>query len=122
MGGMSRNKGKVGEREIAALLADLTGFEVRRRVRQRDGDADLEGVPGWVIEVKRHSKATRASLRAWWSQAVAQAKRSGGLPVLLFREDRGEWRAVWPLSCTLAVQSAAMWVDYAWTVEGSPEA
>ena len=28
MGAMSRNKGKVGEREIAVLLAELTGCDV----------------------------------------------------------------------------------------------
>ena len=72
MGMMSRNKGKAGEREIASLLADLTGFDVRRRVRQRDGDSDLEGIPGWVVEVKRHAKATRASIRAWWAPGVRQ--------------------------------------------------
>jgi hypothetical protein len=45
MGAMSRNKGKAGEREIAGLLSDLTGYKVQRRVRQRDGDSDLEGFP-----------------------------------------------------------------------------
>jgi Holliday junction resolvase len=121
MGGMSRNKGKAGEREIASLLADLTGFEVRRRVRQRDGDSDLEGIPGWCVEVKRHARATRASIRAWWAQAVAQAELAGGTPVLLYRQDRDEWRAVWPLSHTL-VGSAGTWTDYSWTVEGTPAA
>ncbi|NZA00578.1 hypothetical protein H0I39_00080 [Ottowia beijingensis] len=57
MGAMSRTKGKVGEREIAALLAELTGCDVRRRVRQHDGDSDLEGLPGWCVEVKRHARA-----------------------------------------------------------------
>ena len=33
MGLMSRNKGKVGEREIAALVADLTGWEVKRHTK-----------------------------------------------------------------------------------------
>ena len=41
MGAMSRNKGKTGEREAAALLSDLLGLDIRRRVRQHDGDSDL---------------------------------------------------------------------------------
>ena len=71
----SRNKGKAGEREIAALVADLTGLKVMRRVRQRDGDSDLEGVPGWCIEVKRHARAARASssrtIRAWMPRIIS---------------------------------------------------
>lgn len=122
MGLKSRNKGKAGEREIAALVADLTGFDVRRRVRQHDGDSDLEGVPGWCIEVKRHAKAGRANLRTWWAQSVAQSEPSCSIPVLLYRQDRDEWRAVWPLAVSLTMQHAAMWVGYEWTAEGSLEA
>ena len=122
MGMMQRNKGKSGEREIAALLADLTGWVVQRRVRQRDGDSDLEGAPGWSVEVKRHAKAARASIRQWWAQAPEQAQRTGLVPVLLYRQDRDEWRAVWPLGVHLAQQNAAMWTGYGWTAEGSIEA
>jgi hypothetical protein len=46
MSAMQRNKGKTGEREVAAIVRELTGWDVRRRVRQHDGDSDLEGVPG----------------------------------------------------------------------------
>lgn len=44
------------------------------------------------------------------------------MPVLLFRQDRDEWRAVWPLAVNLAVQQSSMWADYQWTAEGTPEA
>ena len=122
MGSMQRTKGQAGEREIAALLADLTGFDVRRRVRQHDGDSDLEGIPGWSLEVKRHARATPGLIRQWWDQAVAQAERTGTLPVLAYRQDRGEWRMVWMLAPLLGVQQAAMWTDCAWTIEGTPHA
>ena len=122
MGMKSRTKGQSGEREIAALVAELTGFDVRRRVRQHGGDSDLDGVPGWSIEVKRHAKATRGSIRTWWAQACDQATQAGAVPVLLFRQDRDEWRAVWPLAATLTQQSAAMWSGYDWTTEGSTAA
>lgn len=118
MGAMSRSKGNAGEREIAAMLRDLTGWEIRRRVRQHDGDSDLIGVPGWSVEVKRHAAATRAVIAAWWAQAVAQA--GGERPVLFYRVNRDAWRAVWPLSLQLV--GAARWPAYEWTAEGTPAA
>jgi hypothetical protein len=84
---------------------------VRRRVRQHDGDSDLEGIPGWCVEVKRHAQATRAHLRGWWQQATEQAGAHGLKPALFYRRDRDEWRAVW---------AAGGLLDYAATVESSP--
>lgn len=115
MGAAQRSKGQRGEREIAGIVRDLTGWDVRRRVRQHDGDSDLEGVPGWAVEVKNHKKASLADVRGWWDQAVSQAK--DGRPVLFYKRQRGQWRAVWafPWSFSHAL-------DYQWTVEGSIEA
>lgn len=70
---MQRDKGKAGEREVAELVRELTGWDVWRRVRQHGGDSDLEGVPGWSVEIKRHRTATRGDLAQWWAQTVAQA-------------------------------------------------
>lgn len=117
MGLMSRNKGKHGERELASLVRDLTGWDVQRRVRQHDGDSDLVGVPGWSVECKRYASAPRAAIAGWWAQTVNQAK--DGLPVLFYRADRGDWRAVWPLAVMLKIQSADMWVGLEWTCETS---
>jgi hypothetical protein len=135
MTAMQRAKGQAGEREIAALVRDLTGWDVRRRVRQHDGDSDLEGVPGWSVEVKRHRAAQRHQIAAWWAQTVQQAARAPAgppdvaaarmprlLPVLFFRADRDQWRAVWPVSLGLVQQSAEQWRGYEWTVEGSVSA
>jgi hypothetical protein len=122
MSASSRSKGQSGEREIAALVRDLTGWDVRRRVRQHSSDSDLDGVPGWSIEVKRHRAASRGDIATWWAQAAAQAEQAGAAPVLFFRVDRDAWRAVWPLAVQLVEQRAAMWSAYAWTVEGSVEA
>lgn len=120
MSAMQRNKGKSGEREAAALIRDLTGWDVRRRVRQHDGDSDLEGVPGWSVEIKRHKAAPRGQIARWWAQTVAQA--GGLLPCLIFRADRDEWRAVWPVAVSLIEQRADHWHGYEWTVEGSVQA
>lgn len=46
MSAMQRNKGKAGEREAAELVREHTGWDVRRRVRQHDGDSDLTSAPG----------------------------------------------------------------------------
>jgi len=122
MGKKSRTKGKSGEREIAVLVRDLTGWDVKRRVRQYEGDSDLEGVPGWCVEVKRHARAARADIRGWWAQAARQADTERKLPVLFYRLDRDEWRAVWPVAVELAVQTGCMWSGYEWTCEGSIDA
>ena len=53
MSAVQRIKGVAGEREAADLAGDLTSWNVRRRVRQHDGDSDLTGGPGWAVEVKR---------------------------------------------------------------------
>lgn len=119
---MSRNKGKTGEREAAALLSDLLGLDIRRRVRQHDGDSDLEGLPGWCLEVKRHATASRADVAGWWRQAVAQAATARTVPALLYRRDRDEWRAVWPLALHVGAEVDGAWMAYGLTVEGTPEA
>ncbi len=116
MSAMQRNKGKAGEREIAAIIADLTGWQVKRRVRQHDGDSDLEGVPGWSVEVKRHAKATRGDIAGWWRQAVSQSK-CDGIPVLFYRVDRGEWRAVWPLCAALRGPNPVLWLEVEYTCD-----
>ncbi|GAB1387639.1 hypothetical protein MASR1M59_27870 [Melaminivora sp.] len=97
MGGMSRTKGQSGERELARLLAELTGKDVRRRVRQHDGDSDLVGLPGWSIECKRYASASAADIGRWWQQAAAQAAADGAVPLLCWRADRmKDWRFHWP--------------------------
>jgi hypothetical protein len=121
MTAMQRRKGASGEREVSALIRDLTGWDVRRRVRQHDGDSDLEGAPGWSVEVKRHASATRGDIRQWWLQAAKQAQETRSTPVLLYRTNRDEWRAVWPLFALLDIPAAG-WLDYTLTVEGTVEA
>ena len=103
----SRNKGKRGERAVAELLRNYCNLEVRRRVRQHSNDSDLEGIPGWSVEVKLQA-APRLEL--WWEQARAQA-RPGTQPLLVYRLPRRQWRFVWPVLPQL--------LAYEHTVEGS---
>jgi hypothetical protein len=120
MSAMQRTKGQQGEREVSAIIRDLTGWDVQRRVRNHANDSDLVGVPGWSIEVKRHKAAGRAEIAGWWRQTCAQATTLA--PVLFYRLDRDQWRAVWPVAIGLKMQQACQWSGYEWTVEGSVEA
>ena len=54
MGKMSREKGKRGERELASKLREF-GYNARRGQQYcgANGDADVVGLPGMHIEVKR---------------------------------------------------------------------
>lgn len=120
MSAMQRNKGKTGEREAAELVRLHTGWDVRRRVRQHEGDSDLVGVPGWSVEIKRCRTALPGEVTSWWAQAVAQG--DGALPVLLYRADRAEWRAVWPLAVLLGSQRADYWRGIEWTATTTVQA
>ena len=120
MSAMQRNKGKAGEREAAELVRELTGWDVRRRVRQHAGDSHLQGVPVWAVEVKRHRTATPGEVARWWAQADTQA--GDMLPVLLYRADRAEWRAVWPLAALLVHQHADCWRGVDWTADTTVQA
>lgn len=95
MGAKSLAKGKSGERELRAVLEPALGLEISRNlVQAREGGADLVGIPGIALEVKRHRRATRSLVEAWWGQAVSQAALAGGEPALAWRQDRDEWRVV----------------------------
>lgn len=122
MGALSREKGKRGEREVAAIISDLLGVSASRRVRQHDGDSDILGVPGWTIEVKRWSLLVPHEVNRAWAQAVEQAQRDSGIPALFFRANYHPWRVMWPISVLLTMQSADMWVEPQWAAQTSPEA
>jgi hypothetical protein len=123
MGAMSRDKGKAGEREVAREISLLTGWNVRRKVRQLDGESDLEGVPGWSVEVKRHAVALPGDIAAWWKQAHDQAVSSGPaeVPVLFFRANGRKWRAVFPLSIVMG-RAPQDQPGYEWSCEVGLEA
>ena len=88
MGGRSsRQKGKRGAREAVRLFTDR-GDQARRGDSQSRGarEADVEDTPFWV-EVKR---GKRVRLRA----AIAQAEKDCDHrpPIVVWRDDRSEWR------------------------------
>ena len=90
MSKFSRDKGKRGEREIALVLREH-GFEARRGQQYcgANGDADVIGVPGLHIEVKRTEK-----FRMY--EALDQARndaREDELPVVFTRKNNCDWVA-----------------------------
>lgn len=92
MGKMSRNKGKVGEREFAALCREH-GYDTSRtaQCKGKTGDAgDVEGLPGIHVEVKRTE-----TLRLWealeQSERDAAADKRGGIPIVAHRPNKHPW-------------------------------
>ena len=83
------------------MIRDWLGFDVHRnwQAQTAEGGADLVGIPGWAVEVKR---AKQPRINEWWEQTAEQASRYGARPALLYRLDgqgRGlpsldKWKAV----------------------------
>jgi len=90
---MSRNKGKRGEREAAAILNDLFGCSARRSQQYcgQAGDADLAtDLEGVHFEVKR---VERFQLHAALRQACEDAG-ADDIPVVLHKSNRNPWVVV----------------------------
>ena len=53
MSNPQKAKGDAAEREVAALLSDLLGFTVRRKLGagRKDDTGDLDGIPDTVVQV-----------------------------------------------------------------------
>lgn len=84
----SRQKGKRGELELAAVLR-AHGYSARRgqQYAGANGDADVVGLPGVHIECKR---VERLNLDAAMAQSIRDA-RAGELPVVAHRRSRQPW-------------------------------
>ncbi len=93
-GRMARNKGARGENELAAILTDELGVEVKRKLGQaRDGGDDIQ-IGKYRIEVKR-----REALRLdEWCQQVEACCEPTEVPVVAYRRNGQPWRAVVPMA------------------------
>jgi Holliday junction resolvase len=89
MGMMSKNKGKVGEREVSELIRSY-GFEARRG-QQFAGGTDspdvVHSIPNCHVEVKRTE-----ALQLWPALAQANAdKRPGEMATVWHRKNGKPW-------------------------------
>ena len=93
-GRMARNKGAAGERELAGILTDELGFEVKRKLGQaRDGGDDIQ-IGKYRIEVKR-----REALRLDdWCQQIEACCDPQEVPIVAYRRNGQPWRAVVPMA------------------------
>lgn len=93
----ARTKGRNGEREARFWLAKAIGVdvdEIQRNLQQtREGGADILGIDGLEIEVKRQETLV---VETWWRQVQRAADRTGKLPVLMYRQNRGKWNFCLP--------------------------
>lgn len=100
MGKASRDKGAKGERELAGILRDWYGYDVKRGMVFL-GQSDLIGLPGVHVEVKR---VERLNIHDAMAQAVREAeKRKDGVPVVFHRRNRTPW---------LVTMLLEDWVDF----------
>ena len=113
VGGMtspSKSKGDRAEREIAAILSDHFGVTVRRKLGagRTDDEGDLEGIPGWCLEVKDYADVLRG-LREGLDDCTAEQANSG-LPfgAAFIRRRGGRWFVAMTVEqfCTIARETA----------------
>ena len=87
----SREKGKRGERELARYLRSH-GFEDARRGVQyngADGSADVIGLPGWHVEVKR---VEALNIEKALQQAERDAEGIAETPCVFHRRNGESWK------------------------------
>lgn len=89
----SREKGKRGELEAARLLRSK-GCDARRgqQFSGANGDADVVGLPGIHIEVKRVEKL---NIENAVEQSIRDA-REDEKPIVLHRKNRRKWLVTMP--------------------------
>lgn len=97
-----RNKGAAFEREIASLIRENLGIEVKRDLEQyRAADhGDLLGLP-FTIECKRYAMANGGVHHPSWFEQVVKAHEANPAsmaPVLIYKYDRAAIRVAVPLS------------------------
>jgi Holliday junction resolvase len=113
----SRNKGASVEREFIGLAYEYGGLRLRRNLEQcRSGGHDIDGLPGWAVEVKgRALTPVSSDIWAMITQARVQAQRVGARPVLALKVNRRGWFCY--------VDAADLWPDWyspgaSWVVFG----
>lgn len=89
----SKRKGSAGEREAANILKRY-GYDTRRGVQYSgiNGDADVVGLPGIHLEIKRVEKLNLDNAMA---QSIRDS-REGEIPIVMHRKNRAPWLVTMP--------------------------
>ena len=100
MGHSSQRKGRRGELELCRILNE-NGIPATPGAALNYGtEPDISGVEGFHVEVKRHE---RIEIAAWMQQAERDAERFGGMPCVMHRRSREEWRVTMPLTAFISL-------------------
>ena len=106
MGRKSREKGAAGEREVAALLRPIFP-DVRRRCSgeesQGDRGRDLDGVPGWAVQVQCAARPTPEKKLGEALAVAAPGERAVAITRTCSRSRSGQWLATLRLADFLDV-------------------
>lgn len=91
-----KRRGDAAEREIAKILADLTGHPVRRKLGagRQDDQGDIDGVPSTTIEVKAFKDTTRGIREGLDDLEREHANTDNTYAVCFVRRPGGRWIAV----------------------------
>jgi Holliday junction resolvase len=108
----SRNKGAVGERQLANKLKEY-GYECRRSQQYAgiNGDADVVGLPAIHIECKR---VERLNIYDAMDQSKRD-KRQDEIPVVMHRKNRRGWLVTMELDDWMKLYKA--WEAEQWDEE-----
>lgn len=87
----SKEKGKKAELEVVHII-QARGYDAMRtaQVCGKSGTADVIGLDGYHIEVKRREKA---DIYSWIAQSESEA-REGEIPIVVFRKSKDKWRVI----------------------------
>jgi len=104
----SKVKGNAGEREIAHIL-EAHGYTAHRGIQYNPDrfEADVEGLPGIHIEVKR---VEQLNIYKAMEQSIRDAK-DGEMPVVIHRRNRDYWKVTMRLEEWLEIYRKAAEYD-----------
>lgn len=113
MSRMSRNKGASAEREVFRIIYDQTGIEIKRNLDQYQGSDSDAHIHGYCIEIKRQEKL---AISTWWNQVCTVAEKYDEIPVLIYRQNRQEWKCILPFGDGKMYYYSSSAVTLQWTM------
>lgn len=96
MANPAKRKGDTAELEAARLIAELTGWRVRRKLGagRADDTGDIDGVPDTTVQVKNYANLTRAIREGLHDLRQQQTNAGTPFAALMARRPGGRWIVV----------------------------